>query len=637
MLGLLGKLLLISSAFATGKVAWASSCDPLQSPPSSDEISSFLSIKFDYLIVGGGTAGVALAARLAEDANITVGVLEAGAFHLGDPNVDIPTYSSNTVGNPEYDWNFVTVPQTNAGGRNLSVSRGKMLGGSSGINGLAWNRASSAEYDAWSTFAQNLSWGWDGLLPLFKKSENVSLTPKDPYPGISSEEAQAALHNLPYVEGLSGPIVASYNSWYPEDVPLLVKSLNGIGVPTNAQPQGGNATGVYDTLACINRTAGVRTYSAMGYYCLQAPRENLHILVGAQATKVFFAANVSPLTATGVQFVVGQKYYIANATKEVILSTGSIQTPQLLELSGIGNSTILSASGIPTLFNLPSVGENLQEHLFVAVQWLLKPGIETFDIMRNNATFAAEQAALYNATHTGFLTNTDSTVGFIPLPSIATGDNLTSLLEIFDQEAQQAATLPIQQLQYPIQRSWAAEGNVAFVEFIQWSKGFIAPQPNQSYVTLLGGIVHPMSRGSVHITTNDPLASPAIDMGFLNHDFDASVLLNVLRYMQTIGKTSPFASIVVNQTNPDPAMQTDDDLLEYIRSGSAGGDHPIGTAAMAPLEYGGVVDSTLKVYGTSNLRVVDASIFPLHIAAHTQSTVYAIAEKAAEMIKQSNY
>lgn len=133
-------------------------------------------------------------------------------------------YSSNTVGNPEYDWNFVTVPQTNAGGRNLSVSRlvsgglrtlaglddmlrGKMLGGSSGINGLAWNRASSAEYDAWNTFAQNLSWGWDGLLPLFKKSENVSLTPKDPYPGISSEEAQAALHNLPYVEGFSGPIV----------------------------------------------------------------------------------------------------------------------------------------------------------------------------------------------------------------------------------------------------------------------------------------------------------------------------------------------------------------------------------------------------------------------------------------------
>ncbi|OSD07663.1 GMC oxidoreductase [Trametes coccinea BRFM310] len=602
-------------------------------PRTATSAAEFVQVPFDYIVVGGGTAGTALSARLAEDSQVTVGLIEAGEIHLNDPNIDVPANSG--IGNPSYDWLFSSTPQAGLGGRVISVPRGKMVGGSSGINGMAWGRASSVEYDAFSAFASSSNWSWSGLLPYMRKSETFCLVPNNSYPGISEEAAEKAQSDFQHVDGFSGPIVASHNSLVFDVVDQMVKSLNGNGVQTNVEPQAGNATGVTNTLLSINRTAGVRSYAATTYYCSHAHDLNYHVILNAQATRIHFRTSAHGLTAISVEFVVGGRTYVANARKEVILSTGSIQTPQLLELSGIGNSTILKKHGIETLIDMPQVGENLQEHTFVPVQWQLKQGVQTFDILRNNATFAAEQQALYNKTHGGLMAATDSLIAFLTLDEVVSPAEGKNLLDIFDTEAA-AALSPLTKLQNMFRRQWFADSNAAVVELIQWTKGVIDPAVNESYAVILGGIVHPSSKGSVHINSSDPLAAPAIDLGLLTSEFDQQLLLQAIKFVQKLGTTQPFSNYVQTRTNPDPSAQSDEDLLAYIRGAASIGDHSIGTAPIAPQNQGGVVDHTLTVYGTSNLRVVDASVIPIHIAAHTQATVYAIAEMAADLIKQGN-
>ncbi|TBU28075.1 alcohol oxidase [Dichomitus squalens] len=624
MLAVTRSLLPSLLAIVAAPGVWSIAC-PVPATPSP---SSFAATAFDYIVIGGGTAGTALSARLAENPSAVVGVIEAGILHLNDPILDVPGHlASSGVGNKTYDWDFVSTPQVNAGGRNLSLSRGKLLGGSSGINGLAWDRASATEYDAWATIAGDKNWSWSGLLPFLQKAENFSKTPADPFPGISPAEAAEVEADLPHVDGFSGPIVASLNSLYFDTVTNVTVTLNNLGIQTNAEPQGGNTTGVSNIRLSLDHTQGVRSYAATAYYCSHASKPNYHVLTGAQATKIIFSKTRYGLTATRVQFISDGQQYTAHASKEIVLSAGTIQTPQLLELSGIGNSTILKSKNITPLIDLPGVGESFQEHFFAAAQWQLRPGVQTFGILRNNATFAAEQQAQYAADHTGLLAATDSLTAFLTLQDIVSQDRLQELLSIFDQEASAPGLSGLQQQQYALQREWFAQGNVPAVELILWSKGLINVEQGESYAVILGGLMHPVSRGSTHIASCDPLASPAIDPKYLSQNFDTEVLLDVLKFLQKLGQSAPFSDLVTVQTNPDPTAQTDDELLAYIRASSAGGDHLVGTAALAPQASGGVVDGSLKVYGTTNLRIVDASVFPIQIGAHSQATVYAIAEK----------
>ncbi|KAL5513618.1 hypothetical protein ACEPAH_4017 [Sanghuangporus vaninii] len=600
-----------------------------------DDAPTFARSRFDYLILGGGTAGMVLAARLAEEPGVLVGVVEAGKFLIDDPVVNTPGLSGKALGNSTYDWSFVSTPQSSASMRNFSLPRGKMLGGSSGINLMAFNRASSPEYDAWKRFAPGSDWSWDGLLPFFAKSESIASLPQDPFP-LFLEESFTGGVTARQVGSAEGPISGSFNTFYHETVPRFVQTLHGLGTRLNVDPSNGNATGLYNTRLSVNRTIGVRSYSSLGYLCGHPARSNLHILTEARATKILFSSKGSDHVATGAEVTVGSNTYTIGASKEVIVSAGTVQTPQILELSGIGNAKILSSNGVSPLIDLPGVGENLQEHLNVGVQWQLRPGIETFDELVNNATFEAEQQRLYDSNGTGLLAALDSTLAFLPLQSVVNESRISDLLAQFDEEAKTVDPSSLQAEQYKIQRAWIAEGAIAQSELIMWSRGFINPAPNSTNMLALGGISHPMSRGSVHISSNDPLASPVIDPQFLSKQYDSQVLLDLLKLLQKIGKSGPVSEIIDKQTSPDPASQDDESLLEYIRASCAGSNHLIGTSAMAPRSLGGVVDSNLKVYGTRNVRVVDASIIPLHIAAHMEATVYAIAEKAAAMILEGS-
>ncbi|EIM81801.1 alcohol oxidase [Stereum hirsutum FP-91666 SS1] len=603
---------------------------------------------------GGGTAGLTVATRLSENSSYVVGVLEGGVFHQNDPLIDVPANSGNATGNPAYDWDFQTTPQSSVNGRTIAVPRGKMLGGSSGLNLMAWNRPSKDELDILQTFSPSNEWNWDGLIPYFKKSTSLDASQSFSFTDVSGNKTSSHSFDTLF-EDFNGPVNASFNDLYPTVVPAYMDSFKSIGISANADPDNGSSTGIYNSRLSVDRPNGVRSYAAPAYYCPASSRGNLHVLTNAQVTKIVLQNSTSTpgfLEASGVQFVADAGTFTASVKREVLLSAGTVQTPQLLELSGmayfllyvsenlscsnsctgIGNATLLESLGVAALIDLPQVGENLQEHLFVPLEFLLKPGSLTFDELRINATFAKEAAAQYSATRTGWLAASDSILAYFPFQSFVDEDQMDTLKSAFLNSASQGSPSPFLAAEYDIQRQWINQTTVPQVETILFAKGVISPNNNESYITVLAGLQHPLSRGSVHINSSQSLAQPVIAANYLEKDFDTLTLLHAARLIINLANTTSLSSIVQNITSP-AGIQSDSDLVNYIKNTLAPGDHLIGTAAMGPQELGGVVDSSLKIYGTTNMRVVDASIIPLHLAAHPQTLVYAIGEKAADMIQ----
>ncbi|KAJ8088003.1 hypothetical protein PM082_013554 [Marasmius tenuissimus] len=599
----------------------------------------FAALKFDFIIVGSGAGGLPLATRLSENSRVQVGVIEAGDIHLDDPLIDVPGFQGRTTGNATYDWLFETVPQVNGANRIIQETRGKMLGGSTGINLLAWDRASKPEYDTWPTFSNGSDWDFNSLLPYFKKSEHVNLAFDSRYPGVSKEALEKARREFLVDDGLRGPIQASYNSVYDDTVNPLVETWNRLGVPTNPNPGGGFTAGVRNERRAVGN--GVRSYSTNAYYCPASRRRNLHVLTGAQVTRVLFSGNDSRglRNATGVTFISGGRDFTATSSKEVILSAGSVQTPQLLELSGIGDSSLLSRLGIDTVVDLPGVGENLQDHIYVVSQFEALPNITTFDILRNNATFLAEQEAIYNRNRSGFLTAGDNLLVFLNttnrlFPSSARNNLLSEL-----QEASTSGNISaLHHAQLTLQLQWLRDGTVPPAEFITAPQGLINPAPDTNYLTIIIGMMHPASRGSIHINTTDPLAHPVIDPKYLSFVHDLHSLRTFTQISLEVASQKPIAASLTARVLPDPSTGTkasEASLDQFVSNTFITGAHLAGTSAMASRELGGVVDQSLRVYGTSNLRVVDASIMPIIVGAHLQATVFAIAEKAADLIKSS--
>ncbi|KAI0647274.1 alcohol oxidase [Trametes meyenii] len=580
---------------------------------------------YDYVVVGGGTAGLVIAARLSEDPNTK--------RHL--------EFFGQAVGNPAFDWGFRSVPQPALNNQSILQARGKMLGGSSGLNFMAWNRASAKEYDAWEELGA-IGWNWQSLLPYFKKSETISPPPPQ---GIFPDAVRVSETAFDAYHGRSGPMQPSYNVLYSNITAPYVETLNCLGIPTNSDAYNGNGTGAYNSELSIDRSKdiGRRSYSANTYYNISSGRRNLAVFLGTQATKILFdgaSAPGSSLRARGVD-VVALNANGLNGTlyvrKEVILSAGTIQTPQLLELSGIGNEAILKNLGIPTLVNLPGVGENLQDHPLVQQDFELIGDFWTYDELRNNKTFVSEQQKEYATRHTGVFAQVQSALAFPPLTSLASPDAVQTI-------RQHALALAISQniseltrSQYIIQTNWLFDDRVADLEFIMYPGGgltSIPPTPNTTYVTLNTGVMHPFARGSIHINSTDPLTPPVIDPKYMANAVDLASMLAGMKFVHKIAASPPLAGSVVGPHNP-PANATDDAGLEaYLREFTSPFFHPSGTAAMVSRRLGGVVDPlSLKVYGTSNLRVVDASLLPLQVASHLQTAVYAIAERASDIIR----
>ncbi|KAJ4501807.1 hypothetical protein C8R41DRAFT_913089 [Lentinula lateritia] len=595
------------------------------------DAAGFAEQSYNYVIVGGGTAGLVLAARLTEMTNVTVGVIEAGFLRVGDPKVDTPAFIGQGLLDPDYDWSFQTVPQTHVSERNIAISRGKMLGGSSGLNFMIWQHGSQRDYDSWAQLGISNGWDWDGILPYILKAETVTPSPV----GALGYSGRVGTNND--FEGRSGPLPIQYNNFYSPFESPYAQALEALGVPFNPDPDAGNSTGLFNSAACVDVNTGNRTYSPVSYFLPNQARTNLVVLQGAQVTKINLTPGSSAV-ATGVEFVVDGITYNANATTEVVLSAGTIQTPQLLELSGIGNPTILEQYGIPLIISNSDVGENYQDHTHVVSQFeVTDPTMPTTNLLNTNATFQQEQDALYLDDHTGIYTYTASDISFHPMQQFFSPIELASSIAQLQSEIAAANLSEWQTKQFQIQLSDLEAGTVGQMELLFFA-GDIGggAASGTEYVDILNFGSRHFSRGSVHIGSADPLAAPLIDPNFFQFTIDKEVVVKGTQIARNVTQTAPLSSLIKTPINPSTNVTSEADFEQYVLENVGTEWHPVGTASLGPQGAGGVVNDNLIVYGTSNLRVVDASVIPLQIASHIQSTVYAIAEKAADIIKSGN-
>ncbi|KAB5596075.1 hypothetical protein CTheo_592 [Ceratobasidium theobromae] len=565
---------------------------PLASP------QEFVEREFDYLVVGGGTAGLVVAARLSEDPAVRVGILEAGQYVPDEPNINVPGYFGRTIGNPAYDWGFLTVPQKDANGRMIYHPRG-----------------SEAEYDAIEALG-NPGWNFKEFQRYFSKSETVHALPDETARTYGAQVIAPA--------GTHGPIARSFPGWFSDLHLPLFGAYKELGVDVNVDPNGGDNMGITTISCAITPGKSTRSYSVTGYWEPYADRENLVLVTGARATRVLLDKQSDLIVATGVEFVHGPEgeeiEYIAKARREVVLSGGTFQSPQLLELSGIGQRRILESVGVPVQLELGGVGENLQDHIYVPTTYEVTPDHKTLDILhepeihaREWEKFETKGEGMYAATHSAF--------SFLPLDTFAEADEARRVREALEDEASRYPSNGEKKL-HGLLKEWMAPGAnaQAQAEIIHYPGFFpdpsTQPTPGHRYQSFLAALMHPASRGSSHIMTNDALAKPAIDPKYMSAPADVELLAAAVRFIARLSKAGPMGPRVLGETMG--VQNTTDDVNEYVKNKFETVYHPIGTCSMLPREDGGVVDSHLKVYGTANLRVVDASIIPIHLSCHIQ-------------------
>ncbi|KAJ6532258.1 hypothetical protein DFH09DRAFT_1182534 [Mycena vulgaris] len=594
---------------------------------------------FDFVIVGGGTAGLALAGRLAEWSNITVAVIEAGTdgSEWGD-QITVPGMSYlNGLTGTTYDWQYKTTAQPNAGDTPLSWPRGKGLGGSSAINGGFWCRGSSAEYDAWNTLQNGASgaedWGWDNMQASIKKAE--TFTPMS--------DANAATFSVTHdsnAHGTNGPIQASYSSFQYPHLSTWVPTMVAMGLEHIVDPANGTNHGVSFVPSIINPANGSRSDSNFGYIAPYA-RSNLVILTGYQVTKVNWNSTTKgAAVAGGVSFAASASdtEYTVHAAKEVIISGGTIGSPQVLQLSGVGPAALVKGLGIDSVIDLPGVGANLQDHLSTSI-YLQATDDNTWAALKDT-TLWAEQLAIWKENGTGMWTYLNEATAYPSIADLmgtdastwASGLDVSTALSTAVTAASMDSTVEAGvKAQYAILSEWAASSNIGQVELIFNMFGSAA-----SMIGIQFCVQHAFSRGYIHITSSSAFDSPEINPNYLSVSYDLDIQRAAFKYVREIFATAPMSGMIKSETLPGTSVTADADIDSYIAKNSGTEYHPSSTNSMLPLEYGGVVNTSLVVYGTTNLRVVDVSVLPLHVAAHTMGTAYGIAERAADLIKAAH-
>ncbi|KAJ7688605.1 GMC oxidoreductase, partial [Mycena rosella] len=582
-----------------------------------------------YVIVGGGTAGLALASRLSEDPLVTVVVFEAGEANMGDPKITIPAQFGRTFMDSKYDWAFLTEKQKFSNDKGFVWSRGKGLGGSSALNFMAWIKPPADDINAFEKLG-NPGWNWSEYLKYSQRSETFhppAQEQMDSYP----HTYDAALH------GTSGPIHTTIPFHFHDVDSLFQQTMRAKGLKNIEDPYGGDITGTWIANANLDPSTWTRSYAVTGHFLLAQDRPNLTVLTDAMVTRILFndASVGQNLTATGVEFIYNQHTFQVNAKCEVILSAGAVRSPKILELSGVGRRDVLAKVGVEVKIELDGVGENVQEHTFMGVSYELTGSPETYDRFREPA-YAAEAMKLHAEGRGAYRMGITS---FAYFPLSAATPEASGLIDRAAQDLKARTGFPPGlQEQLDLQLACLRDDSAPDLELVAFPGFFTAkstPEPNKSYLTLLAVLNHPLSRGAIHAKSTNPFDNLSIDPHYFENDFGKhlEILVQHVKYIRTMLDTEPFKSGVVREMDPGPGCVTDQDIREYIKNSHGTTWHTIGSCSMLPREKQGVVDSELKVYGTTNLRIVDISIVPIHIAAHTQATAYMIAEKGGDSMR----
>lgn len=520
----------------------------------------------------------------------------------------------------------------------IKQPQGKLLGGSSGINGQAFIAPSKAVIDAWSKLGAK-GWTWDQLHPYYKKSYTLQLPDAATQEHIGLGWVDADSH------GSSGPLKVSFPAVIQDPLSKAwVESFRGIGYGVSADPFSGQSTGGFSTTATLDAETKTRSWAATAYGLPAAQRPGVTILTEANVQKVLFSAPAeSGVTATGVQVLVKGQFYEIKAKKEVIVSAGALNTPKLLELSGIGNEEILRQFNIPVVVANRGVGENLQDHLMSGLSLEVVDEVHTGDALMRQEPEALQAAMqLYTEYKAGPLAAGGVQSGsFMPLREFQQ-HGIKEHLDSFvggtgnttgrDQAIREILT----------QANAPTSFNVMFlaqVNLHETGKSFVGQDllPGK-FVSL--GIIHslPFSRGNVHITSGNQADLQTINPQYFSNPLDLDIMARGLLDLEQLHKAQPLAQFFKPQgqrNHPDAFLTDLESAKRYLCDTATTTYHPCGTAAMLPRESGGVVDEQLRVYGTTNLRVCDASIFPLIPPGNIMSTVYAVAERAADIIKSS--
>ena len=523
---------------------------------------------YDYVIVGAGSAGCVLAARLSEDPATRVLLLEAGPPDRS-PWIHLPIGYGKTMWSPVYNWKFETDPDPNMNGRRIYWPRGRTLGGSSSINGLIYVRGQREDYDHWAALG-NAGWSYEEVLPYFVKSEGNA---RGAFPG----------------HGADGPLkVSDIGARHPL-IEAFIAGAGQVGVPRtedfNGRDQEG--AGYYQ----LTTHKGLRCSTAKAYLGEARRRPNLRIETDAMATQLVLRGR----RATGIRYRQGGQERQAQARAEVILSAGAIQSPQLLQLSGIGPAALSQSLGIPVVHDLPGVGGNLQDHLQLRLIYKLE-NARTLNQMANSLWGKMGMGLRYLYDRSGPLAMAPSQLG------------------AFVRSSPEQATANLQYHVQPLSLE-------RFGEPLHTFPAFTASVCN----------LRPASRGRIDIRSSDMNSTPLIDPNYLSDPQDLRVAADSIRLTRRIVQAPALAAFDPKEYLPGPALQTEEELFEAAGKIGTTIFHPVGTCRMGNGELD-VVDNQLRVHGIPGLRVADASIMPQITSGNTCSPTLMIAEKAAQLI-----
>lgn len=525
---------------------------------------------YDYIVVGAGSAGCVLASRLSEDPNTRVLLLEAGP---SDRSLwlHLPIGYGKTMWSDRYNWRFETEPDPNMHGRRIYWPRGKTLGGSSAINGLIYIRGQREDYDHWAALG-NRGWAYDDVLPYFIRSEH-------------NQRGANAFH------GVGGPLKVSDIGARHELIEAFIEGAAELGVPRNEDFNGASqeGAGYYQ----LTTWQGWRCSTATAYLKPNRHRPNLHILTEAQATRILMTDG----RATGVRYRHGGTDREARCRAEVLLAAGAIQSPQLLQLSGIGPAPLLMQHGIEVRRDLPGVGENLQDHLQLRLVYECSRPITTNDQLKS-LVGRIRMGWDWLSTRSG---------------PLAVGINQGGCFMRVDPQASR----PDIQFHVATLSADMAGGKV---------------HPFSGF-TLSVCQLRPESRGHVRIRSPDPLIPPAMQPNYLSTDTDRRIAVAAIQAARRIAGSRAMQAYVAREHRPGPDTVDEASLLDFARQHGATIFHPSGTCRMGhdPMA---VVDERLRVHGVGGLRVVDCSAMPSLVSGNTNAPVVMMAEKAVDMIRE---
>ncbi|QIL69342.1 NAD(P)-binding protein [Diaphorobacter sp. HDW4B] len=532
---------------------------------------------FDYVIVGAGSAGCTLAYRLSQNPQVKVLVLEAGGWGK-HPFLHIPLAWPHIFYNRMSDWNYFSEPDATIANRRLDCARGKLVGGSSSINGMTYMRGHPGDYDRWASTPGLEGWAFKNVLSLFKRAES--------WEGGEDE-----------FRGGSGPLTTRYSRFNDPISENFVAAGIEAGYPFTKDFNGEEPEGFAAWQSTIRD--GLRCSTAVAYMKPALERENVTLEVRAMTQRVLMDGT----TAIGIEYMQDGQLRQVYASREVILAAGAINSPQLLNLSGIGASNELKDIGVKTIVDLPGVGKNLQDHISVGVTYARKDRSPLHKAMRADRIVRELGRAYFKG------------------DGIATDLPSGGLAHIKSSPEQELPDIELLTAAAP------STAHPYFWPFVpSYSDGFM----------VRAAVLRPESRGHVRLSSNDPNAAPIIAQNFLANYSDREALRKGVRMVRDVGRQKSLAKIVDRELTP--MGFSDAEIDAHIGAAAISVHHPVGTCKMGNSnDVNAVVDLELRVFGTRNLRVVDASIMPLIVGGGTNAPTIMIAEKASDMIAASTH